>query len=561
MAINVTELNAAIEQIEVAKGISRETVLEALKEAMTRGFKRDIGGDDAMVEVNIDTEKGIIEMCQIKKVVKEVEDDLLEISVEDANEKGGKYKAGDDYRIPADIQSLRKAIVLSIKSVLHQKFVEVEKAILYDQFKDKIGTMITGKVESFDEHGAMINVGHSSIYMPKKDLIKEERFVIGEPIKVYVDNVETGPKGARIVLTRAGEGFLKLLMTEEIHDIYDGTIVIKSIAREGGERSKVAVYSADPNVDPAGSCIGPNGSRIQKVVSQLGNGAQKEKIDIISYSDNQELFIMDALKPAHVIGINFDEEKKTATVVVKDDSLSLAIGKKGVNVRLAVKLTGYHIDVKIESDSLNDGVTYVTYEEASAKELENKATRIAEKQREAMLAASNATPLPGLPEGYVAPQARKYDDEVTTDLEESLTDQVEKEEISVAPVEINAEEAVETKEEVAATRVAETPKEETPVQTKEAKSVKTTTTLEDLEKQLESSISKEKSEKSSKQKSKKKEETKESEESVVKTEGPRMSIYTEEELKAMEEEDKEAEEEEIEEDDIDYDDYDDYYDK
>lgn len=554
MAINATELNAAIEQIEVAKGISRETVLEALKEAMTRGFKRDIGGDDALVEVNIDTEKGVIEMYQIKKVVEEVEDDLLEISVEDANEKGGKYKVGDGYKIPADIQSLRKAIVLSIKSVLHQKFVEVEKAILYDQFKDKIGTMITGKVEAFDERGAMINVGRSSIYMPKKDMIKDEKFLVGETIKAFVDNVESGPKGARIVITRSGEGFLKALMTEEIHDIYDGTIVIKAIAREGGERSKVAVYSEDPNVDPAGSCIGPNGSRIQKVVSQLGNGAQKEKIDIISYSDNQELFIMDALKPARVVGINLDSDKKAATVVVKDDSLSLAIGKKGVNVRLAVKLTGYHIDVKIESDAVSDGVTYTSFEEASAKELENKAIRVAEKQKEAMLAAANSTPLPGLPEGYVAPQARKYDDEVTSDLDESLVDQIEKEEVS-----FDKPESVEIKEtpKVEAPVQKETAKVETPEQPKE---VKTTTTLEDLEKKLESSANKAKDEKVSTKKSKKKEEKVETE-SVVKTDGPRMSIYTEEELKAMEEEDQKAEAEEYEDEDIDYDDYDDYYDK
>jgi len=551
MAMNVTDFNAAIEQLEVAKGISRETVLEALKEAMTKGFKKDIGFDDALVEVNIDTEKGIIEMNQIKKVVVEVNDDLLEISVEDANANGKKYQVGDDYKIAASFENLRKAIVLSIKSVLKQKFAEAEKVILFDQFKDKIGTMITGKVESYDERGASINIGRTSVYMPRKEMIKDEKFILGDNIKLYVNDVETGTKGAHIVVTRAREGFLKALMTEEIHDIYDGTIVIKSIAREAGERSKVAVYSEDVNVDPAGSCIGPNGTRIQKVVSQLGNSAQKEKIDIIAWSENNALYIMEALKPARVAGIKLDEEKKSALVIVKDDSLSLAIGRKGVNARLAVKLTGFNIDIKTETEANEAGIEYVTFEEISALALEEKAKRIAEKQREALVYQKTDTVLPGLPAGYVAPQARKYDDEVS-DLDEALEREAEVEEMTS---EIIREEIPVVEEEKPVEAPVAPKAEEVKEEVKETV-VKTTTTLEDLEKSLESAKT---SQKSSTSKRKKEEKEEEKVEKTVKNDGPRMSIYTEEELKAMEEEDEDIDE--VEEDDVDYDQYDQYYDE
>ena len=544
MAINVKEFNEALEQLEVAKGISRETVLEALKEAMMKGFRKDLGADDAMVEVNIDPDKGVIEMFQLKNVVKDVEDDLLEIDVEEA---GKGYKVGDVYKIPASVENLRKAIVLSIKSVLRQKFAEAEKEILFEQFRDKVGTLITGKVEQIDDKGASINIGRTSVYMPRKQMIKDERFSLGENIKLYVEAVDSGTKGAHIIVTRSSEGFLKALMTEEIHDIYDGTIEIKSVAREAGERSKVAVYSHDLNVDPAGTCIGPNGSRIQKVVSQLGEGTNKEKIDIITYTNNTPLFIMESLKPARVVGAKVDEENKTALVVVKDDSLSLAIGRKGVNARLAVKLTGYNIDIKTESEALESGLEFTSIEEVNAIELENRANKVAQAQRESLVYPSDIV-LPGLPEGYVAPQARKYEEE-SNDFDSALEEVADKEEISAPKAEApKAEEPV--KEEVKAPEV----KVEEPAAPKAE--VKTTTTLEDLEKSLASS-EKKSDKKVRKNKSKAKDE--EEEKVVINNEGPRMSIYTEEELKAMEEEEKE--EEYVEDDDIDYDEYDDYYDE
>ena len=552
MAINVSEVNAALELIEVNKGISRDVVIEALKEAMTKAFKKSLGADDALVGVDIDLDNGVFEMYQIKNVVADVEDDLLEISVEDANESGDKkYKVGDQYRIYVALDELRKAMVLSIKSLLRQKFAEAEKEVLHEQFKDKINTLVTGRVEQYDERGATVNIGKTSVYLPRKEMIKDEKFTVGETIKLYVNDVATSSKGAQIVVSRASEGFLKAIMTEEIHDIYDGTITIVSIAREAGERSKVAVTSKDVNVDPAGACIGPNGSRIQKVVSQLGNGSSKEKIDIITFKENVALYIMESLKHAQVAGIKVDEDAKSALVVVKDDSLSLAIGRKGVNARLAVKLTGYKIDIKIESEALEQGLEYQTFEELSAIDMEERAQKIAEAQRQSLVYQGDyASTLPGLPEGYVAPQERQYESE-HNDFDETLEEVAESEEAKPAPAKEAA--PAEVSEEVEA---EETASEEAAPATE----VKTTTTIEDLEKSLENSAKSQK--KGSSGKRKKKVEKEEEEESAVKhADTPRMSIYTEEELKELEEEENLEEELEEEEDDIDYDDYDQYYDE
>ena len=561
MAINAVDFLAALEEIEASKGISKATILQMLEESLIKAYKKQLGGDDADVRVNIDVEKGTIELYQAKQVVEEVEDDFLQISVQDANaeDSSKKYKEGDEFNIYASIDELRKATAMSVKSMLKQKFAEAEKSILYETFKDKIGTLITGKVEKVDERGISVNIVKTSVYLPKKELIGDERFIVGETIKIYVDDVASGTKGAHIVVSRSKEGFLRCLFAEEIHEIYDGSIKIINIAREAGERSKVAVYSKDPNVDPAGACIGPNGSRIQKIVSQLGNGGiSKEKIDIIAYSDNVGLFIMEALKPARAVGIILDEEKKAATVIVKDDSLSLAIGRRGVNVRLAVKLTGYNLDVKTETVAIEEGLEYTSLEEIQALEDIKKA------EQRANIAIENEKVndvLRGLPEGYIAPQDRVYDDENNAEEDErteALENEADKKQVVVeeAPVveEIKVEEPVEEVKEEAAPV-----KEEKKVE--EHKEVKTTTSIEELEKSLadESNKKANKQNKKSFKKNNKKaeEETEENDKPVIST-GERMSIYTEEELRQIEEE--EQAEEEYDDEEVDYDEYDEYYD-
>ena len=563
MAINAVDFLAALEEIEASKGISKATILQMLEESLIKAYKKQLGGDDADVRVNIDVDKGTIELYQAKEVVDEVEDDFLQISVADANalDASKKYKAGDEYNIYASIDELRKATAMSVKSMLKQKFAEAEKSILYETFKDKIGTLITGKVEKVDERGISVNIVKTSVYLPKKELIGDERFIVGETIKIYVDDVASGTKGAHIVVSRSKEGFLRCLFAEEIHEIYDGSIKIINIAREAGERSKVAVYSKDPNVDPAGACIGPNGSRIQKIVSQLGNGGiNKEKIDIIAYSDNAGLFIMEALKPAHALGIILDEEKKAATVIVKDDSLSLAIGRRGVNVRLAVKLTGYNLDVKTETAAIEEGLQYTSLEEIQALEDIKKA------EQRANIALENEKVndvLRGLPEGYVAPQDRVYDDEDNAleddERNEALENEADKKQVVIeeAPVEVPV---VEEAPVMAEEKVEPAPvKEEKKVE--EHKEVKTTTSIEELEKSLADESSKKankQSKKSFKKNNKKvEEETEENDKPVIQT-GERMSIYTEEELRQIEEE--EQAEEEYDDEEVDYDEYDEYYD-
>ena len=563
MAINAADFLAALEEIEASKGISKQSILDFLQESLIKAYRKQLGGDDADVRVNIDPEKGIIDMCQAKAVVDEVEDDFLQISVQDANalDKSKKYKAGDEFYIPASIEELKKATAMSVKSMMKQKFAEAEKSILYETFKDKIGTLITGKVEKVDDRGISVNIVKTSVYLPKKELIGDERFIVGETVKIYVDDVASGTKGAHIVVSRSKEGFLKCLLAEEISEIYDGTVQIKAIAREAGERSKVAVYSKDPTIDPAGACIGSNGGRIQKVVSQLGNGGiNKEKIDIIGYSENTALFIMEALKPARVLGAIVDEENKSAIAIVNDDSFSLAIGRRGVNVRLAVKLTGYNIDVKTETAAVEEGLTYVSLEEAQAEENAKKAEQIMLKKANEENAQPNI--LRGLPEGYVAPQDRVYEEETTednADLNEALENEAEKKEAVIeTPVEEVKVEAAPVKEEV-----KEQPVEEVKEEVKEErKEVKTTTSIEALEKSLADESTRKANKgakKSFKKNNKKADEEEESEENkpVIAT-GERMSIYTEEELREMEEE--EQLEDEVDDEDVDYDEYDEYYD-
>ena len=564
MAMNAVEFIAALEEIEASKGISKDTILDMLKESLIKAYRKQLGGDDADVRVNIDPEKGIIDMCQVKAVVDEVEDDFLQISVQDANDadKSKKYKAGDEFAIPATIDELKKATAMSVKSMLKQKFAEAEKSILYETFKDKIGTIITGKVEKVDDRGISVNIVKTSVFLPKKELIGDEKFIVGETIKIYVDDVASGTKGAHIVVSRSKEGFLRCILAEEISEIYDGTVQIKAIAREAGERSKVAVYSKDPTIDPAGACIGSNGARIQKVVSQLGNGGiNKEKIDIIGYSDNTALFVMEALKPARVVGAIVDEENKSAIAIVNDDSFSLAIGRRGVNVRLAVKLTGYNIDVKTETMAAEEGLEYISLEEATAEENAKKAEQILLKKANEENAAQPSV-LRGLPEGYVAPQDRVYEEEATAEdnaeLTEALENEAEKKEavIEAAPViETPVEEPVKEEEPAPAPApVKEEVKEE-------HKEVKTTTSIEDLEKSLADESARKANKgakKSYKKNNKKAEEEIEEENKPVISTGERMSIYTEEELREMEEEEKY--EDEVEDDDIDYDEFDEYYD-
>ena len=407
----------AIDEIAESKGISHEAVVEALNDALQRAYIKYLGGgDDAIVKATIDEEKGHITLAQIKNVTKEVEDDYLEISLEDAKEDAEEtidhlkenladtkdvsvqddindliahveeakkdLKVGGVYAMYCPLDELTKLTAMAVKSNLRVKIAEAERVALYDVYKDHIGEMVTGTVEKADDRSVSVNIGRTSVELTRREMIGDEYFKVGDPIKVYIQEVKQAEEegkpshGPQIEVTRSSEGFLKRLFEEEIHEIYDGTVVIKGIAREAGIRSKVAVASNNEDVDPTGACIGPGGSRIQKIVSQLGNGKDKEKIDIIAYSDNPGLYIAESLRPAQVSGVAIADKDALphpkAIAIVKDDQLSLAIGKKGANARLANKLTGWSIDIKEESEAQENALAYQTMEDLQKQAEEEK---------------------------------------------------------------------------------------------------------------------------------------------------------------------------------------------
>ena len=550
--MNSKDFIKALAELASSKGIATELILDALKEAMEKAYIKQLNaGDDALVKVEIDAKKGIIEMFQLKKIVEDVQDDFIEISLDEARKFNQNYQLGDFFRTPVSIEEISKVAALSAKQILRQKIAEAEKAALYEIYQDKIGEMINGVVEKVDERSAIVNLGRTSVYLPMGQKIPGEHFNVGQTLKLYVVDVVSTTKGAQIAVSRSDAGFLRRLFEEEIHEIYDGTVIIKDIAREPGERSKVAVYTTDVNVDPTGACIGPNGSRIQKIVAQLGNAKEKEKIDIIAYNENPGLYIMEALKPAQVTGVVLNREEKKAVAVVNNGQLSLAIGKKGVNARLAVKLTSWNIDIKEMDDALAMGLKPLTAEELRRDEEYYK--RVQEQQR--YIDSITPTVKDEIPADFVAPVAEPVVDVKVEAVATPVVPVVEvKEEVKVVPV-------VEEKPVVVAPVMEEKPIE-----------VRTTKTLEQLERELE--MQKERQRREAERAARKtawkksfedrnsdnnsnssKEDVK-----VTVNINPelKMDIYTEEELKALEAEET-VEDTYYEE--VDYDDFDAYYDE
>ena len=525
-----TNIQKAIEEVAGATNLSYEDVAEALQYAVNKAFVKYLNmGDDALTRIELNYDIDEIEMYLRKEVVEEVEDDFLQIELGDERLEGKNLGLGDFYETRYTMGDFSKGNVMSMGSIFQQRVRELEKAALYDTYKHKIGEMITGIVESSDDRGTNVRVGatNQTLYLPARSRIGNESFEVGKPIKVYVVDVENTTKGAQINISRSHEGFLKRVMEQEIAEIYDGTVIIKEIAREAGDRSKVAVYSLDENVDATGACIGPNGTRIQKVVAQLGNNSPAEKIDIVAYSENPGLFIIEALRPAQVIGVKLDHENRKAIAVVNNDGLSVAIGRRGVNVRLAVKLTNWHIDIKELDDAYAEGIQMQSINDL----IEEQNALIREKEYEKYLASITPTEKDDIPSDYVAPVSEEVEEEVP------VTKEVE-----VKPVVEPVVEPV-VKEEVKQPEVKVT-------------EIKTTKTLEELEAELEKD--KQKAAQQDRRPQRKRREETETEEVEVSdtTAASRMDIYTEEELAALEAE-QEYEDEYVD----DYSEYDDLYDE
>lgn len=351
-------LNLLIEE----KGIEKDVFLEMLKESIAKAYKKNYLNPDANVRVEINEKTGKFRLFEIRTVVDDLDDEDIELSLEEAQAINPFYKVGDIVETEADVEHIGRLAAIQTKQLFRQKIRETEKETLYNEFADKKDDIITGIVDRVEDKFAIVNIGKTGAFLAINQQIPGERIKEGQHLKVYVSDVDRGTKGTHIVVSRTEPNFVKRLFELEVPEVYDGTVEIKAVSREPGERSKVAVYTSNESVDPIGSCVGPKGSRVKNVVDEL-NG---EMIDIIIWSSDPVVFISNALSPSEVKHVAINENDHSALVVVPDDQLSLAIGKRGQNARLAVRLTGWKIDIKSVSEALELGL--ITLEDITIPE-------------------------------------------------------------------------------------------------------------------------------------------------------------------------------------------------
>lgn len=352
------EFIEAIEQIEEEKGIPKATVLEAIEAALLSAYK-NIYGTNQNVRVEIDDQTGEINVYLRRDIVEDVESDAYQISLEEAREIDPEYEIGDyiDFEIePADFGRIAAQ---TAKQVALQRIKEAERNLIYDDYVDKIGEVLTGRIQRKQRETLFVNIGRAEGILKEKEQVPGEKFDVNDRIKVYVTDVQKTTKGPQVFLSRTHPELVRRLFEMEVPEIEEGLVEIKNIAREAGSRTKMAVWTDDENIDPVGACVGSRGSRVQNVVDELFN----EKIDIITWSDDPAELISNVLSPATVEEVLIDEEEKMAMVVVPDHQLSLAIGKSGQNVRLAAKLCGWKIDIKSHTQFEEMEAELAEYEE------------------------------------------------------------------------------------------------------------------------------------------------------------------------------------------------------
>ena len=347
------EFFEAIEDIEREKGIPRAYMYGKIEQAMLTAFRRDYPECEDNVQVLLDEEKKQIDLVVNKLVVAEVEDPSHEIILEAAKKISRRAKLGDTIAVPVETKKFGRIAAQAAKQVIIQGIREAERCIIYEEFTSKEHEILTGVVSHIEPRNGAVSIRISSnsefteAMLSPNERIKTENLVEGSRIKVYVVEVRNSARGPQVLISRTHPGLVKRLFELEVPEIYDGTVEIKSIAREAGSRTKMAVWSSDPNVDPIGACVGPKGGRVASIVNELGG----EKIDIVHYSESPEEYIAAALSPSEVLSVTMLEDGKSCRVVVPDSQLSLAIGKEGQNARLAAKLTGYKIDIKAQSEA------------------------------------------------------------------------------------------------------------------------------------------------------------------------------------------------------------------
>ena len=356
------EMLNALDTLEAEKGISKEIVIDALEAALVSAYKRHYG-QSQNVEVEFNEKKGDIHVYAVKEVTEEVMDSQLEVSLKDAMEINPAYEIGDTIRFEVTPKDFGRIAAQTAKQVILQRVREAERSIIYNEYSAYEKDIMQGVVERQDNRYIYVNLGKIEAVLSKQDQMPNEHYKPHDRIKVYVSRVENTSKGPQVFVSRSHPDLLRRLFEQEIPEVYDGIVEIVSIAREAGDRAKVVVRSTDPNIDPVGTCVGPKGQRVQAIVNEL----KGENMDIVEWDEDPAVFIANSLNPAQVEDVIFDiDNPKVCTVVVPDYQLSLAIGKRGQNARLAAKLTAHKIDIKSESDMEE---FYANYDESEVEEI------------------------------------------------------------------------------------------------------------------------------------------------------------------------------------------------
>ena len=569
MEIKYTQLLNAIRGVEDDKNVPENIVLEALTEAVAKAFKKDSELQDIEVKAEINKKSKTIDIYQYYNVVEEVEDDELEISLEDAKKLDSNAELGGQVREKKEITSMSRAAASLAKNVFRQKIREAEKVAVYNEYIDQKDEMVIGTVESVKDKFTLISLGKTVALLSKSAEIPHEKLTEGQSIRVVITDVQKETKGSQVLVSRADATLVKRLFEKEVPEIYQGVVEIKSIAREAGERTKMAVLSHNPDVDPIGSCIGPRGSRVQKIIDELHG----EKIDIFQWNDDVTELVKNALAPAEIISVLPGQDDNSLLVIVSEDQLSLAIGKRGKNARLAVKLTGRKIDIKTRQELEDMGKDYDELlaqaevmkkklaEEVKAKNVERQ--KAAAKEEEEKRLAAIAKFRAENPDSIVDEDEDYIPEEMMERVNDTIID-----EISNQPDEEH-EEVVETVEETVVEEkpvIVEKTAEEKEASRKHAdleELAKKATYVSHFEKLVDSSKPKNTDSKYKKKKKKEEEEykvrNKDLEEQIKKNllVADNRPIYSEEELAEIEAQQESEAEKEY---DIDYDEYEEYYD-
>lgn len=345
------QLFEAIDVLGKEKGIDKEVLLEALEAALISAYKKNFKSA-SNVRVDLDEESGTMRVFSRKTIVEEVEDNQQEISLEEAKNIDPNYELEDIIEVEVTPKDFGRIAAQAAKQVVTQRVREAERGVIYSEYVDREEDVMTGIIQRKDSRFVYVDLGKAEAKLAESEQMPVEEYHVHDRLKVYVTKVESTSKGPQIFISRSHPGLLKRLFEMEVPEIFDGIVEIKSVAREAGDRSKISVFSEDPDIDPVGACVGQRGQRVQAIVDEL----KGEKIDIVEWSEDPVVYVSNALSPSKVIDVLVDEEENATTVIVPDYQLSLAIGKRGQNARLAAKLTGWKIDIKSESEAREQGL-------------------------------------------------------------------------------------------------------------------------------------------------------------------------------------------------------------